>query len=143
MIGYLWALASVVLVSAAQLMMRYTMMHCSDGTQLISALLSAAPWVWWLPGGILCYGLSMLCWLFALRDLPLNRAYPLLSLSYVLVCALAVSCHCSVNGLTGKAIGNGLDYTGFAGDLPPGAVRETVTAAVVPLTCQRRNNHFI
>ncbi|WP_416352635.1 4-amino-4-deoxy-L-arabinose-phosphoundecaprenol flippase subunit ArnF [Edwardsiella ictaluri] len=124
MIGYLWALASVVLVSAAQLMMRYTMMHCSDGTQLISALLSAAPWVWWLPGGILCYGLSMLCWLFALRDLPLNRAYPLLSLSYVLVCALAVSLPLFGERLNGgKLLGMGLIILGLLVITPPGAVR--------------------
>jgi len=33
----------------------------------------------------------MLCWMLALRHLPLNRLYPLLSLSYVLVWLAAVS----------------------------------------------------
>lgn len=33
----------------------------------------------------------MLCWLAALRDLPLGRAYSLLSISYVLVYVLAAS----------------------------------------------------
>ena len=40
---------------------------------------------------ILAYALSMLCWLLALRDLPLGRAYSLLSVSYALVYLLAAS----------------------------------------------------
>jgi undecaprenyl phosphate-alpha-L-ara4N flippase subunit ArnF len=35
--------------------------------------------------GMVCYGTSMFCWLAALGRLPLNLAYPLLSLSYPLV----------------------------------------------------------
>ncbi len=34
---------------------------------------------------VAAYGASLLCWLAALRHLPLNRAYPILSLSYALV----------------------------------------------------------
>ena len=37
------------------------------------------------------YVLSMGCWFFALRYLPLNRAYTLLSLSYALVYVAAVT----------------------------------------------------
>ena len=40
---------------------------------------------------IMAYALSMLCWLLALRDLPLGRAYSLLSVSYALVYLLAAS----------------------------------------------------
>ena len=40
---------------------------------------------------ILAYALSMLSWLLALRDLPLGRAYSLLSISYALVYLLAAS----------------------------------------------------
>ncbi len=40
---------------------------------------------------IFAYALSMLCWLAALRDLPLGRAYSLLSISYALVYLLAAS----------------------------------------------------
>ena len=42
-------------------------------------------------GAIVAYALSMLCWLLALRDLPLGRAYSLLSISYALVYLLAAS----------------------------------------------------
>lgn len=41
--------------------------------------------------GIFAYALSMLCWLLALGQLPLNKAYPLLSISYVLVFVATVS----------------------------------------------------
>jgi undecaprenyl phosphate-alpha-L-ara4N flippase subunit ArnF len=40
---------------------------------------------------IFAYALSMLSWLAALRDLPLGRAYSLLSISYALVYLLAAS----------------------------------------------------
>ncbi|WP_241802020.1 4-amino-4-deoxy-L-arabinose-phosphoundecaprenol flippase subunit ArnF [Pseudomonas corrugata] len=42
-------------------------------------------------GAIFAYALSMLCWLVALRDLPLGRAYSLLSISYALVYLLAAA----------------------------------------------------
>ncbi|MGG5797836.1 4-amino-4-deoxy-L-arabinose-phosphoundecaprenol flippase subunit ArnF [Edwardsiella tarda] len=120
MIGYLWALASVILVSAAQLMMRYTMMQVGDWSMFLAALLTGAGWVWWLPAGILCYALSMLCWLFALRRLPLNQAYPLLSLSYVLVCALAIGLPLFDERLNlGKLLGMALIVMGLLVIYPP------------------------
>lgn len=39
--------------------------------------------------GILCFGLSMLLWVLVLRVLPLSTAYPMVSLSYVIVTALS------------------------------------------------------
>ncbi len=41
--------------------------------------------------GLGCYALSMACWVMALKHLPLGVAYPLLSLSYVIVYLLAVT----------------------------------------------------
>ena len=40
---------------------------------------------WLIIAGLSCYAVSMGCWIFALKQLPLSIAYPLLSLSYVLV----------------------------------------------------------
>ncbi|MDA5497392.1 4-amino-4-deoxy-L-arabinose-phosphoundecaprenol flippase subunit ArnF [Yersinia aleksiciae] len=91
--GYLWGIGSVVLVTVAQLMLKWGMMHTplmsladinleflvNHLTQLIAVIC-----------GLMGYALSMLCWFFALRYLPLNRAYPLLSLSYALVYLAAV-----------------------------------------------------
>lgn len=86
--GLLFALGSVVLVSAAQLLLKWAMMQLPDISRLPQFLssLSHLP----LPTaalllGLLAYALSMLCWLLALKRLPLSRAYPLLSLSYLLV----------------------------------------------------------
>lgn len=86
------AMASVMLVSAAQLGMRWSMLRLPEPAQWLAALHDNS-----FDGTALgvvltaigAYGLSMLCWLGALRDLPLSRAYSLLSLSYGLVYLLA------------------------------------------------------
>jgi len=92
--GFALALGSVALVSAAQLGMRWSMTRLPLPTEWLTAL----------DGGtidlgalgvvilaIIAYALSMLCWLGALKDLPLGRAYSLLSISYALVYLLAAS----------------------------------------------------
>lgn len=84
--GIALALGSVVLVSGAQLGMRWGMTRLPAPSQWLDALGSldvAALLV--LAGAVLAYALSMLCWLIALKYLPLSRAYSLLSLSYALV----------------------------------------------------------
>ena len=92
--GFTFALGSVALVSAAQLGMRWS----------VTRLPAPAQWLEALSGGSLdlaalglvlvaigAYALSMLCWLLALRDVPLGRAYSLLSISYALVYLLAAA----------------------------------------------------
>jgi len=92
--GIGFALASVGLVSSAQLGMRWSMTRLPQPEQWLAALsagsvdLSALAVV---VAAIFAYALSMLCWLSALRDLPLGRAYALLSISYALVYLLAAS----------------------------------------------------
>jgi undecaprenyl phosphate-alpha-L-ara4N flippase subunit ArnF len=92
--GIGFALASVGLVSSAQLGMRWSMTRLPQPEQWLAALsagpvdLSALAVV---VAAIFAYALSMLCWLAALRDLPLGRAYALLSISYALVYLLAAS----------------------------------------------------
>lgn len=87
-----WAMGSVVLVSAAQLGMRWGMSRLpSPGRWLELKVLAQLDLGAVLVIGlcIAAYALSMLAWLLALRDLPLSRAYSLLSVSYVLVYGLA------------------------------------------------------
>lgn len=92
--GFTFASASVVLVSSAQLGMRWSMTRLPEPTHWLDALrhgevsLAAVAVV---SGAIVAYALSMLCLLLALRDLPLGRAYSLLSISYALVYLLAAS----------------------------------------------------
>ncbi|ARF52565.1 MULTISPECIES: 4-amino-4-deoxy-L-arabinose-phosphoundecaprenol flippase subunit ArnF [Pantoea] len=89
--GYLLALCSVLLVTLAQLMLRWAMLQLPS----LQAVLMQHP-VNWLPllilcGGLTAYACSMVSWFLALRHLPLSRAYPLLSISYVLVWLMAIS----------------------------------------------------
>jgi len=89
--GFALAIGSVLLVTLAQLTLRLAMRDFPpveawlsvDWMQHGRALLLLAV-------GLGAYALSMLCWMVALRYLPLNRLYPLLSLSYVLVWLAAV-----------------------------------------------------
>ncbi|TFA86435.1 undecaprenyl phosphate-alpha-L-ara4N flippase subunit ArnF [Pseudomonas sp. LAIL14HWK12:I2] len=89
--GIVSALASVLLVSVAQLSMRWSMTRLPrpDQWQALPSVDSVALVV--VLAAIFAYALSMLCWLAALRDLPLGRAYSLLSISYALVYLLAAS----------------------------------------------------
>jgi len=93
-LGISFALGSVLLVSTAQLAMRWSMTRLPQPGQWLTALSGQgvdAIAVVVVLAAIAAYGLSMLCWLLALRDLPLGRAYSLLSLSYALVYLLAAS----------------------------------------------------
>ncbi len=80
--------------ASAQLGMRWSMTRLPEPTQWLDALMTGN--VSWIAlsvvaASILAYALSMLCWLMALRDVPLGRAYSLLSVSYALVYLLAAS----------------------------------------------------
>ncbi|EKT57368.1 4-amino-4-deoxy-L-arabinose-phosphoundecaprenol flippase subunit ArnF [Providencia sneebia] len=93
--GYLWVLGSALLVTIAQLSLK-------AGVVGLPSFILGWHWLqldWLLTNivsigivfiGLVCYALSMLCWLFALKSIPLNKAYPLISLSYVFVYLLAV-----------------------------------------------------
>ncbi|MDZ7323895.1 4-amino-4-deoxy-L-arabinose-phosphoundecaprenol flippase subunit ArnF [Kosakonia sacchari] len=91
--GLHWALLSVLLVSGAQLMLRYAMVSLPPVTfswSFVSALLQPQKGTLALVLGLLGYLASMGCWYFALHRLPLSKAYALLSLSYILVWAAAI-----------------------------------------------------
>ncbi|WP_407733196.1 4-amino-4-deoxy-L-arabinose-phosphoundecaprenol flippase subunit ArnF [Pseudomonas citronellolis] len=79
--GFALALGSVALVSSAQLGMRWAMVRLPEPAQSTYHL----PLLGVLAAAVLAYALSLLCWLGALRQLPLGRAYSLLSISYALV----------------------------------------------------------
>jgi undecaprenyl phosphate-alpha-L-ara4N flippase subunit ArnF len=92
--GLSFAMGSVLLVSAAQLGMRWSMARLPLPTQWLETWQAGQlyyPALAVVAAAIIAYALSMLCWLCALRDLPLGRAYSLLSISYALVYLLAAS----------------------------------------------------
>jgi undecaprenyl phosphate-alpha-L-ara4N flippase subunit ArnF len=88
--GLTFALGSVLLVSTAQLAMRWSMSRLPSPEQWLTAPIDLSA-VAVVLAAILAYALSMFCWLLALRDVPLGRAYSLLSISYALVYLLAAS----------------------------------------------------
>ena len=86
--GYFLAGASVLLVTLAQLNMKWGMSHLpllNDNVLTFQFWWDTKVAVLLVAIGIFFYLLSMLCWLQALTALPLNKAYPLLSISYALV----------------------------------------------------------
>ena len=89
--GIFFALASVLLVSVAQLSMRWSMTRLPRPDQWLALPSVDSVALVVVLAAIFAYALSMLCWLAALRDLPLGRAYSLLSISYALVYLLAAS----------------------------------------------------
>ncbi|MCP1511174.1 MULTISPECIES: 4-amino-4-deoxy-L-arabinose-phosphoundecaprenol flippase subunit ArnF [Pseudomonas] len=86
--GFALALGSVGLVSAAQLGMRWSMTRLPLPHEWLNAQIDLAA-LGVVVLAICAYALSMLCWLVALKHLPLGRAYSLLSISYALVYLLA------------------------------------------------------
>ncbi|EUB74868.1 4-amino-4-deoxy-L-arabinose-phosphoundecaprenol flippase subunit ArnF [Pseudomonas sp. GM41(2012)] len=88
--GITFALGSVLLVSAAQLGMRWSMSRLPSPEHWLTTSIDLSAIAVVLVA-IFAYALSMLSWLAALRDLPLGRAYSLLSISYALVYLLAAS----------------------------------------------------
>ncbi|HHG8770777.1 TPA: 4-amino-4-deoxy-L-arabinose-phosphoundecaprenol flippase subunit ArnF [Raoultella planticola] len=91
--GLFWALLSVGLVSAAQLLLRGAMIELpplSGVLAFLNHLLHLRAGTFDLALGLSGYLLSMVCWYFALHRLPLAKAYALLSLSYILVWAAAI-----------------------------------------------------
>ncbi|WP_039057788.1 4-amino-4-deoxy-L-arabinose-phosphoundecaprenol flippase subunit ArnF [Enterobacter sp. Bisph1] len=91
--GLHWALFSVLLVSGAQLLLRYAMVSLPPvelSESFIRALLQPQKGTLALVLGLAGYLASMGCWYLALHRLPLSKAYALLSLSYILVWAAAI-----------------------------------------------------
>ncbi|GDX07885.1 4-amino-4-deoxy-L-arabinose-phospho-UDP flippase [Buttiauxella sp. A111] len=115
--GYFWALMSVLLVSCAQLIMKWAMMTLplvNRPHELLTAFLALSPGAVALLVGLFAYVCSMGCWFLALRRVALSKAYPLLSLSYVLVWAAAIWLPWLHEGFSmGKLVGVGVIFLGL------------------------------
>lgn len=83
-------LVSVMLGTTAQLFLKTGMsrVKMGDGIESFSAALQAIPNPMVLTGFLL-YGVSSILWLVILKRAPLSMAYPMISLSYVLVVSLS------------------------------------------------------
>lgn len=82
---------SVILSACAQLFMKTSMIQLQlhDDVDLNLSLffiiIENDTVLIWLVGGLACYALSMLSWMFALTKYELSFAYPFLGITYVLV----------------------------------------------------------
>ena len=92
--SFLYMGASILLSSVAQLSMKAGMLllaaHTADGWPGWMVVLNN-PALLWVAFGLACYGTSLLFWMSAIARLELSLAYPMLSLSYVLVYLVAVN----------------------------------------------------
>lgn len=82
------AWVSMALACTAQLAMRWGMMHLPAPSKWVidGTIASLDPGALAAVGGAMAaYAASMLCWMTALRSVPLARAYALLGVSYILV----------------------------------------------------------
>jgi len=93
--AYLCMTASILLSSMAQLGMKAAMVILSSHHETTSSLpgifLDNPVILGWLLIGLTCYAISLVFWLFAIARLDLSLAYPMLSISYVLVYLVAVN----------------------------------------------------
>jgi drug/metabolite transporter (DMT)-like permease len=84
------AIFSVGLSAAAQLLMKIGAAQGQGrpAASAMDAIMSMAfnPWVL---GGLGCYGLSAIVWLYVLSRIPLSTAYPLVALAIALVVVLS------------------------------------------------------
>jgi undecaprenyl phosphate-alpha-L-ara4N flippase subunit ArnF len=89
--GMMFVGISILLSSFAQLFMRAGMLVLHDENLVLSLprivndfgiILPSLTWVF---GGLICYSVSLLCWMRVLAQYELSLAYPLLSMSYALV----------------------------------------------------------
>lgn len=90
MSGYFYALISILMGAFAQLCLKKGVMEVSLGDEAVSKVRMLLKCVsnWYLMGGFVLYGLSALVWLVVLSKFELSKAYPMVSLGYVLTLLL-------------------------------------------------------
>lgn len=92
--AYLCMGASILLSTLAQVCMKASMVLIAQsmhqGNDLLTSLFDLTVLAW-LIVGLGSYALSMAFWLFAIARLELSVAYPMLSVSYVLVYVVAAN----------------------------------------------------
>ena len=88
MTGYLLLLCSGLLASAGQLCQKQAAWRWKQEADIRASgrFGKALPW---LVLACLCLGLGLLVWLAVLQRLPVGRAYPMLSINFVLVALCA------------------------------------------------------
>ena len=84
MLEWLLLVATVGLTCCGQVLQKITAERWQAQNQRQKLLHQAALWV-----ALLCLGLATLCWLYLLQLWDVSRAYPLLSINFVLMLLIA------------------------------------------------------
>jgi undecaprenyl phosphate-alpha-L-ara4N flippase subunit ArnF len=85
-------ITSVLLSSFAQLCMKAAMLMMAQRSGALMEVLLTQPHILvWLFVGLGSYAISLVFWLFAISRLDLSLAYPMLSMSYVIVYVVAAN----------------------------------------------------
>jgi undecaprenyl phosphate-alpha-L-ara4N flippase subunit ArnE len=71
---------AIVLGTAGQLLLKYAL-RTHQSTKFGSRRMMSPAMLGWL----LCYGLTTILWLLALRSIPLSQAFPILGLQFALI----------------------------------------------------------
>lgn len=82
--------ATVLLISFGQILLKLGAEGLKNGASC-SLNLFGFCLSWHLLVGVFVYGAATVTWILTLRDMPLSIAYPVVSLSYVLVALLSVA----------------------------------------------------
>ncbi|AEG91961.1 candidate membrane protein [Ramlibacter tataouinensis TTB310] len=85
---FFYALLTVAGISAGQLLLKIAAVHLHNGTAWEVSVAGFRVNAW-LVGGIAVLGVSTLVWLSVLRTVPLNYAYPIMALAFVMVPAMS------------------------------------------------------
>lgn len=87
-------LTSVVLATTGQLFLKAGMERIGRidelGAGALGPLIGKVIVTWQVPFGLIAFALSAVFWLITLSRLPLSTAYPVVSLSYVLILLFSV-----------------------------------------------------
>ncbi|GAJ50320.1 4-amino-4-deoxy-L-arabinose-phosphoundecaprenol flippase subunit ArnF [Aeromonas salmonicida subsp. masoucida NBRC 13784] len=106
--GYLYVLGSILLVTLAQLAMKWGVMQLPAWQASLDIMLAHPVPLLVITAGVGCYALSLLCWLAALHFTPLNIAYPLAQ-HQLCACLPAGGQHTELCRTAGAGQGGGSD----------------------------------
>ncbi|MDP9023405.1 MAG: EamA family transporter [Actinomycetota bacterium] len=89
------AFTAIGLATVGQLLLKAGMVEVGEPVSLVSSvgvggMLGRVLTTWQVPVGLGVFGLSAVFWLVTLSRLPLSVAYPIVSLSYLLILAFSV-----------------------------------------------------
>lgn len=98
-VGAVALVVSILASAAAQLLLKIGV-SLSPVAFHLSLAPTDYPGLWWILGGLVAYGVSLIAWLNVLARIPLSFAYPMLGISYVLVYIGAIASPLLAEALT-------------------------------------------